>query len=153
MAAQSGSDHQKKKLIVLATGGTGGHVFPAEALAQELGARGYRLVLVTDRRGVAYGGALDKLDRYTISASAISGRGLMGKIKAALKLARGYSQARALLKRLRPAAAIGFGGYPSAPVMLAASRIGAIRTAQHVITLVDQLYVPFGVPTFLGFSQ
>ncbi len=131
MAAHSESYNQKKQLIVLATGGTGGHVFPAEALAQELGARGYRLALVTDRRGVAYGGALDRLDRYTISASAISGRGLIGKVKAALKLARGYGQARGLLKRLRPAAAIGFGGYPSAPVMLAASRIGAVRTAIH----------------------
>lgn len=133
------STGHRDKLIVLATGGTGGHVFPAEALAQELIRCGYRLALVTDRRGGEYGGelggalggTLDQIERHTISAAAVTGKGLLGKVKAVAALARGFFQARTLFKRLKPAAVIGFGGYPSAPTMLAASRLKWIKTAIH----------------------
>ncbi|HJS32400.1 MAG TPA: glycosyltransferase, partial [Alphaproteobacteria bacterium] len=53
-------------LVVLAAGGTGGHVFPAEALATVLAARGYRLALATDDRGAAYGGALGGIETYRL---------------------------------------------------------------------------------------
>lgn len=118
-------------LIALATGGTGGHVFPAEALARELESRGYRLALITDRRGDAFGGTLDRIDRHTISAAAVSGRGIVGKVGAVFSLALGYIQASSLLNRLRPLAVVGFGGYPSVPTMLAASRNRRIRSAIH----------------------
>lgn len=118
-------------LIALATGGTGGHVFPAEALARELETRGYRLALITDRRGDAFGGTLDRIDRHTISAAAVSGRGIAGKASAVFSLALGYLQAGSLLRRLRPLAVVGFGGYPSVPTMLAASRNRRIKTAIH----------------------
>jgi len=119
------------ELIALATGGTGGHVFPAEALAAELIQRGYRLALVTDRRGDAFGGTLDTIDRYTISAAAVSGRGIGGRIDAAIKLFIGFLQARKLLNRLQPKAIIGFGGYPSVPTMLAAGRMRGIISIIH----------------------
>ncbi|MEQ9489265.1 MAG: undecaprenyldiphospho-muramoylpentapeptide beta-N-acetylglucosaminyltransferase [Alphaproteobacteria bacterium] len=119
------------KLIALATGGTGGHVFPAEALAAELMRRGYRLALVTDRRGDAFGGTLDKIDRHTISAAAVSGRGIGGRIDAAIKLFLGFLQARKLLNRLQPRAIVGFGGYPSVPTMLAAGRMRGIISVIH----------------------
>ncbi len=118
-------------LIALATGGTGGHVFPAEALARELETRGYRLALITDRRGDAFGDTLDRIERHTISAAAVSGRGLFGRISAGLTLALGYVQASRLLHRLNPLAVVGFGGYPSVPTMMAASRNKRIRTAIH----------------------
>ena len=118
-------------LIALATGGTGGHVFPAEALARELESRGYRLALITDRRGDAFGGTLDRIDLHTISAAAVSGRGILGKVAAAFSLALGYIQASSLLKQLRPLAVVGFGGYPSVPTMLAASRNRRIKSAIH----------------------
>lgn len=118
-------------LIALATGGTGGHVFPAEALARELEARGYRLALITDRRGDAFGGTLDRIDLHTISAAAVSGRGILGKFAAGFSLALGYIQASRLLNRLRPLAVVGFGGYPSVPTMLAASRNRRIKSAIH----------------------
>lgn len=129
----AGLDAQRKAagLIALATGGTGGHVFPAEALARELESRGYRLALITDRRGDAFGGTLDRIDRHTISAAAVSGRGIVGKAGAVFSLALGYIQAGGLLRRLRPLAVVGFGGYPSVPTMLAASRIRRIKTAIH----------------------
>lgn len=119
------------ELIALATGGTGGHVFPAEALAAELIKRGYRLALVTDRRGDAFGGTLDTIDRHTISAAAVSGRGIAGRIDATIKLFIGFLQARKLLNRLQPKAIVGFGGYPSVPTMLAAGRMRGIVSIIH----------------------
>jgi UDP-N-acetylglucosamine--N-acetylmuramyl-(pentapeptide) pyrophosphoryl-undecaprenol N-acetylglucosamine transferase len=116
--------------IVLATGGTGGHVFPAQALARALIGRGYRLVLVTDRRGSAYGGLLGDLETHRIRAAGISGRGLTAKISAVLQLGLGLFQARRLLKQLRPRAVVGFGGYPSVPTMVAAAQL-RFKTVIH----------------------
>lgn len=118
------------KLIALATGGTGGHVFPAQALAEELSNRGYRLALVTDRRGDAYSGPLGNLDTHMISAAGVSGRGKLGVISAMAKLGLGYFQARKILKGLKPDAVIGFGGYPSLPTMIAASHLN-LKTVVH----------------------
>lgn len=116
--------------VILATGGTGGHVFPAQALADELKRRGHTLALITDRRGDAYSGPLGEIEAHTIRAAAVSGKGIGARIGAALQLFLGYFQARRILKRLRPAAVVGFGGYPSVPTMLAASHLG-FRTAIH----------------------
>ncbi len=118
-------------LIALATGGTGGHVFPAEALARSLGEQGYRLALITDSRGDKFSGALGQIDRHTINAGTVTGRGLLGRIGAVFRLGMGFLQARALLKSLKPAAVVGFGGYPSVPTMLAASMLPGIRTVIH----------------------
>ncbi|MGE0744348.1 MAG: undecaprenyldiphospho-muramoylpentapeptide beta-N-acetylglucosaminyltransferase [Rhodospirillales bacterium] len=109
--------------IVLAAGGTGGHVFPAQALAAALLARGHRLALVTDRRGHAYGDALGTIETHRIAAARIDG-GVAGKLRGAVELGCGYFQARRLLADLAPRAVVGFGGYPSVPVMLAAGRAG-----------------------------
>ncbi len=110
------------KLIVLAAGGTGGHVFPAEALASELLARGHRLALVTDKRGTQYGGTLGSLETHRIAAGGLAGRGLVARAKAVLELGLGTFQAIGLLGRLSPAAVVGFGGYASVPTLVAASR-------------------------------
>jgi len=117
-------------VIVLATGGTGGHVFPAQALARVLMARGYRLVLVTDRRGGNYGGLLGGLETHRIHAAGISGRGLTARISAVFQLGLGLLQARRLLRRLRPGAVVGFGGYPAVPTMVAAAQLG-LKTVIH----------------------
>jgi len=117
-------------LVVLSTGGTGGHVFPAQALAAELSERGARLALVTDRRGDAFSGPLAPLDSYQISAAGVSGRSLSAMTSAVFKLSIGFVQARRLLKDLRPDVVVGFGGYPSIPTMLAASR-RRLKTVIH----------------------
>jgi UDP-N-acetylglucosamine--N-acetylmuramyl-(pentapeptide) pyrophosphoryl-undecaprenol N-acetylglucosamine transferase len=111
-------------LIALAAGGTGGHVFPAEALADQLIARHFRLALITDRRGQTYGGTLGRLDTHRVSAGGFAGRGPLSKIRAMGELAVGILQARRLLKDLRPAAVVGFGGYASLPAMVAAIHLG-----------------------------
>jgi|TARA_A100001037_G_scaffold248367_1_gene230660 UDP-N-acetylglucosamine--N-acetylmuramyl-(pentapeptide) pyrophosphoryl-undecaprenol N-acetylglucosamine transferase len=114
----------------LAAGGTGGHIFPAQALAMELLVRGYSLVLVADSRSEAFDGALGELEIHRIDAAGIAGRGYMAKSIAFLRLGRGYLQARRLLRRLDPLVVVGFGSYPSAPTVLAAQHIGQ-KTVIH----------------------
>ncbi len=116
--------------VVLAAGGTGGHVFPAEALAAELSDRGCRLTIITDHRGGAFGGAIEGLETLFISAGGLAGKSLVSRLVSIPKLAYGTIQARSLLKRLNPGAVVGFGGYASAPTMLAAV-LGGFRTAIH----------------------
>ena len=115
---------------LLAAGGTGGHVFPAEALAAELMARGWRLGLVTDRRGQGYGGTLGRLETFRVLAGGIAGRGLAARLRAIAELGLGMVQARALLRRLRPDVVVGFGGYASVPALVAAPWLG-IPTVLH----------------------
>lgn len=109
-------------LIVLAAGGTGGHIFPAEALARALLERNLRVALITDRRGGQFSDDL-KVPVYRIHAGML-GHGLLGKIHGVLQMGVGYLQARLLLLRLRPALVVGFGGYPSVPTVSAAASAG-----------------------------
>ncbi|WP_281685108.1 phage head closure protein [Thalassobaculum salexigens] len=110
--------------IVLASGGTGGHVFPAKALAELLAARGHRVALVTDTRGSAFDDASAGIEVHKIRAGGIAGRGIVPKIKGAAKLLLGWFDARRLMGELRPAVVVGFGGYASVPTVLAAGGRG-----------------------------
>jgi UDP-N-acetylglucosamine--N-acetylmuramyl-(pentapeptide) pyrophosphoryl-undecaprenol N-acetylglucosamine transferase len=105
--------------IVIAAGGTGGHFFPAEALAAELLARGHRVALMTDARsGGLASPTFSACERFVLSGAGIAGRGARRAARAILALAAGTWQAWAILARLDAAALIGFGGYPSvAPVL------------------------------------
>ena len=119
-----------KPLVVLAAGGTGGHVFPAEALAAELSSRGYQLALVTDRRGGDLSGRLGELETHRVRAGGIAGKGVFARILSAIELTVGTVQAWFLLRRLKPAVVVGFGGYASVPTMLAAAYSGT-KAAIH----------------------
>jgi UDP-N-acetylglucosamine--N-acetylmuramyl-(pentapeptide) pyrophosphoryl-undecaprenol N-acetylglucosamine transferase len=116
--------------ILLAAGGTGGHLFPAEALAHELLGRGLAVDLVTDERGQGFGGKLPQVGIHHIAAGGVAGKGATARLRNMLRLGLGYLQSRRLVKRLRPAVAVGFGGYPSVPPLLAAQHAG-IRTVLH----------------------
>ncbi|HXP31039.1 MAG TPA: undecaprenyldiphospho-muramoylpentapeptide beta-N-acetylglucosaminyltransferase [Stellaceae bacterium] len=113
----------REPVIALAAGGTGGHMFPAEALARELLRRGCRVVLITDRRGQAFGDRVPGVALHRIRAGRL-GAGLAGKIAALAETALGTLAAARLLRLLKPASVVGFGGYPSLPTMLAATRLG-----------------------------
>jgi UDP-N-acetylglucosamine--N-acetylmuramyl-(pentapeptide) pyrophosphoryl-undecaprenol N-acetylglucosamine transferase len=121
--------------IVLAAGGTGGHFFPAEALAAALLARGHRIALMTDARSAAatsetFAGA----ERFVLRGAGLAGRGARAA-GAAVALAVGVVQARRILARLDAAAVVGFGGYPSvAPALAAAS----LRRRRPPIVLHEQ---------------
>ncbi len=107
--------------IVIAAGGTGGHFFPAEALAAELIARGHRIVLMTDARsGGLKSSVFAGREQYVIHGAGIAGRGVWRGIKAVGSLAAGVMQARGILARLGAGCVVGFGGYPSVAPVLAA---------------------------------
>jgi UDP-N-acetylglucosamine--N-acetylmuramyl-(pentapeptide) pyrophosphoryl-undecaprenol N-acetylglucosamine transferase len=112
------------RLIALAAGGTGGHMFPAEALAQELKRRGRQVLLVTDARGARYAESFPADEKFQISAATASVGGLAAKGLAAVSVAQGVFTALGKYRKLKPVAAIGFGGYPSFPAMKAASLCG-----------------------------
>ncbi len=105
--------------IVIAAGGTGGHFFPAEALAAELAQRGRRICLMTDVRSTGLASrAFEGRERFLIAGAGLFGRGALRGARAAAALAYGTLQARGILARLDAAAVVGFGGYPSvAPIL------------------------------------
>ncbi|WP_343528003.1 undecaprenyldiphospho-muramoylpentapeptide beta-N-acetylglucosaminyltransferase [Sphingomonas sp.] len=105
--------------FVLAAGGTGGHMVPAAALAAELTRRGHRVALVSDARGVRFPGLFDDIQTHVLPAGRFAG-GPVGWAKAMREMWRGRQMARDLYSTFRPAAVIGFGGYPAMPALLAA---------------------------------
>ncbi len=118
------------KTIVLAAGGTGGHMFPAFALAEELSRRGYIVDLATDMRGDKYERDFPARRIYQIPSATILSRAPIELTKTALTLAKGVRQAHKVLGEISASAVIGFGGYPSVPPIVAAALRG-IPTALH----------------------
>lgn len=114
--------------IIIAAGGTGGHFFPAEALAAALMARGERVVLLTDARsGALNSPVFAQVEKHRLAGAGLAGRGVRRAAKGALALARGVVQARRLLRRLAPKAIVAFGGYPSVPPVMAAAMLGKAK--------------------------
>ncbi len=116
------------RYAVLAAGGTGGHMFPAQALAEELLRRGWRVALASDGRGMRYAGGFPaEVERRELHAATTSRGGITAKLAAPVTLLRGAWQARQWMRTDRPDAVIGFGGYPAAPAMAAAIALGIPR--------------------------
>ena len=120
--------------IVIAAGGTGGHFFPAEALAAALIGRGERVALMTDARSSALASPVfANAERFVLPGSGLAGHGVLGAAKGALALARGAIAARRLLVELDPSAVVGFGGYPSVPPLVAARLLPGSRRPAVVL--------------------
>jgi UDP-N-acetylglucosamine--N-acetylmuramyl-(pentapeptide) pyrophosphoryl-undecaprenol N-acetylglucosamine transferase len=116
------------RLVVIAAGGTGGHMFPAQALAEEMLGRGWRVRLSTDTRGARYAGGFPAaVEREFVAAATPARGGALGRALAPLRLGAGVAQAVARMLRDRPAAVVGFGGYPSIPALAAAVALGVPR--------------------------
>jgi UDP-N-acetylglucosamine--N-acetylmuramyl-(pentapeptide) pyrophosphoryl-undecaprenol N-acetylglucosamine transferase len=111
-------------LILLAAGGTGGHLFPAEALAVVLMKRGLRVRLVTDSRALKYSGMFTRDMTDVVPSETFRGRNPVSLARTGLMLAAGTGIALNLMRRLKPAAVIGFGGYPTLPPLVAAKLCG-----------------------------
>lgn len=141
--------------IVLAAGGTGGHLFPAEALARQLVERGAEVHLLTDRRADAFAASVPGIAVSRVRAGRLGG----GPIHAAYGLAElavGIIQARRLLRRLTPGAVVGFGGYPSVPTMLAAGQLGyptIIHEQNAVLGRANRLLAPRARRIATGFPH
>jgi len=108
-------------LLVIAAGGTGGHMFPAQALAEEMLSRGWRVRLSTDARGARYAGGFPGAVPVDVVASATTARGgPLARLAVPLRIAGGVLAARRAMRRDLPAVVAGFGGYPTIPALAAA---------------------------------
>jgi UDP-N-acetylglucosamine--N-acetylmuramyl-(pentapeptide) pyrophosphoryl-undecaprenol N-acetylglucosamine transferase len=121
-------------LVLLAAGGTGGHLFPAEALAAVLARRAIVVDLVTDERAERYGTAFPARNLHLVASATVRGRDPLSLARTATLLGAGTVQAWRLIGRIRPSAVVGFGGYPTVPPVLGranrllAARVTAIAT-------------------------
>jgi UDP-N-acetylglucosamine--N-acetylmuramyl-(pentapeptide) pyrophosphoryl-undecaprenol N-acetylglucosamine transferase len=127
--------------FVLAAGGTGGHMIPAHAVAEELMARGHRVALVTDERGAKIPGIFAQAQVHVLPAGRMQG-GPMGWVRGFKAILAGRAMARRLYETFQPTAVVGFGGYPALPALLAARKDGipsAIHEQNAVLGRVNRL--------------
>ncbi|WP_298258897.1 undecaprenyldiphospho-muramoylpentapeptide beta-N-acetylglucosaminyltransferase [Bradyrhizobium sp.] len=115
---------EQNALILLAAGGTGGHLFPAEALGVELMKRGLRVRLATDSRALRYSGLFTRDTIDVVPSETVRGHNPLSLARTGLMLASGVAAAIYLLRKLKPAAVVGFGGYPTLPPLIAARLLG-----------------------------
>jgi UDP-N-acetylglucosamine--N-acetylmuramyl-(pentapeptide) pyrophosphoryl-undecaprenol N-acetylglucosamine transferase len=135
------------RLLVIAAGGTGGHMFPAQSLAEEMLRRGWRVRLSTDDRGARYaGGFPGEVEIEVVRSATFARGGLMEKLGVPVKLGQGVAAAVQGFRRDRPAVVAGFGGYPSIPALTAALilRLPRIIHEQNGVPgRVNRLFAPW----------
>lgn len=133
-------------LLLIAAGGTGGHMFPAQALAEEMLARGWRVKLSTDPRGARYAGGFPRAVKIVVTASGTFAQGgVLARALAPLRILAGVVASAWRMLRDRPAVVAGFGGYPAVPAMAAAwltRRPRMIHEQNSVLGRVNRLFAP-----------
>ena len=141
--------------LLLAAGGTGGHMFPAQALAEILKSEGWEIALMTDARGQRHCGCIPADRVIEVQAASISPRKPIQAIKGVFKLVRGVRQAKAFIKTWRPDIVVGFGGYPAFPAMRAAQSRG-LPTILHeqnaVLGRVNRVFAAKATHVVSGFE-
>ena len=141
--------------ILLAAGGTGGHMFPAQSLAEILKAKGWDVALMTDARGQRHSGRIPADPIIEVQAASISPRKPIQAIKGVLKLMKGVRQAKAFIREWKPDIVVGFGGYPAFPAMKAAQSMG-LPTILHeqnaVLGRVNRIFAAKATHVVSGFD-
>ena len=148
---------ETRKLVVVAAGGTGGHIFPALAFMEAMRKqRRYRLALIGDRRALPLSGSLARLSLYRIFAAGVSGRRGFRFVAAVFLLFLGLVQSFYLLRKFRPAVVVGFGGYAALPPILAANltRVPTVLHEQNaVLGRANRLLLPGADRIALSFRK
>lgn len=136
----------KQPFLLIAAGGTGGHMFPAQALAEEMLKKGWRVKLSTDARGARYtGGFPHTTEIEQISSATFARGGIIAKALVPFRIAVGVVGSVIKMMRDRPDVVIGFGGYPSIPAMAAATVLRLPRMIHEqngVLGRVNKLFAP-----------
>ncbi len=131
--------------ILISAGGTGGHLFPAEALAHALAGRGWTIHLATDHRVESYGQTFPAVETHIIRSATPSVKSPVAIASALWSLYGGYRQAKTMLRRVAPVAVVGFGGYPTVPPLLAAVHLKiptVVHDANAVLGRANRLLAP-----------
>ncbi|MBA85130.1 UDP-N-acetylglucosamine--N-acetylmuramyl-(pentapeptide) pyrophosphoryl-undecaprenol N-acetylglucosamine transferase [Thalassobius sp. S69A] len=133
-------------LLVIAAGGTGGHMFPAQALAEAMLRRGWRVKLSTDARGARYtGGFPHSVEIEQVSSATFARGGLLAKAAVPFRILGGVLGMMMRMRRDRPAVVVGFGGYPSIPAIGAATLLKLPRMIHEqngILGRVNQIFAP-----------
>jgi len=144
------------KEVVIAAGGTGGHLFPAAAFAQAMRARGWRVTLITDVRGRRYAEGFPADAIEDVPAATVQGANPLRAARAGLTIWRGLGAARARLQSLRPKVVVGFGGYPSLPALWAARGLKIpilIHEQNSVLGRVNRFFARHAAAVASGFER
>lgn len=143
------------KTMLLVAGGTGGHVFPAMALHEELTVRGHDVHMATDRRVGAFVDGIAETNVHVVRSSTLSGHPLR-LVPSLSRLVSGLMESRRLLKRLKPSVVVGFGGYPSVPPIMAARLAGLpaiVHEQNAVLGRANRLLIRFGAQLATGMEN
>ncbi|QCE33976.1 undecaprenyldiphospho-muramoylpentapeptide beta-N-acetylglucosaminyltransferase [Acetobacteraceae bacterium] len=155
------TSHSSSHNIILAAGGTGGHLFPAMSLGKTLEEKGYTPIFLIDKRAEVKFQEKNASDWsfFVIKSGGIVGKNLFTRMKGALQLLLGTIQAAFILRRLKPDAVIGFGGYPSLPPLLAArlpffkKTIPLVHEGNAVAGTANRLLARLGARVCLSFPE
>ena len=142
--------------LLLAAGGTGGHMFPAQALAETLKAQGWDIAMMTDARGKKHAGRIPADPLIEVKAASITPRKPIAAILGTFKLAKGVMQARTFIKEWKPDVVVGFGGYPAFPAMRAAQGLGVptiIHEQNAVLGRVNRVFAAKALHVASGFEE
>ncbi|MCU9839446.1 UDP-N-acetylglucosamine--N-acetylmuramyl-(pentapeptide) pyrophosphoryl-undecaprenol N-acetylglucosamine transferase [Ruegeria sp. WL0004] len=133
-----------RKYLMIAAGGTGGHMFPAQALAETMLRKGWRVRLSTDERGARYtGGFPHSTEIVQVSSATFARGGLLAKAMVAPRIGGGVLSMAMQMRRDRPDVVVGFGGYPSIPALAAATLLSVPRMIHEqngVLGRVNQIF-------------
>ena len=144
-----------KRKLVIAAGGTGGHMFPAQALGEALMDEGWEVIMMTDARGRRHVKWLPDAKVHEVEATSISPRQPLKALRGLVILGRGTAQAKAILRDFRPDAVAGFGGYPAFPALRAAKAMGIpyiLHEQNTVLGRVNRLFAKGARAVATGFD-